>query len=101
MRQLLNDNYRRFDSEILKVFIKAIGIYPLGSFVLLNNGGIGRVIKVNLGAPLRPAIKVLIGANGNRYLKSDGPIVNLLEISEVFIAKATDPNNALGNKKLI
>ena len=47
MRQLLNDNTHRFDSEILKVFIKSVGIYPLGSFVLLNDGSIGRVILVN------------------------------------------------------
>ena len=36
----------------------------------MNNGGIGRVIKINEGAPLRPAIKVLIDPNGTRYVKT-------------------------------
>ena len=101
MRQLLNDNSRRFDSEILKVFITSIGIYPLGSFVLLNNGGIGRVIKINRGAPLRPALKMLIDPNGTRYMKNDGPLVDLHEEKEAFIAKAIDPKSSLSAKKTI
>ena len=101
MRQLLNDNSRRFDSEILKVFIKSIGIYPVGSFVLLNNGGIGRVIKINPGAPLRPAIKIIISATGEKFLQSDGPVLDLLKDEAVFIAKAIDPKNALGTAKTI
>jgi HD-GYP domain-containing protein (c-di-GMP phosphodiesterase class II) len=99
MRQLLTDNSRRFDSDILKIFIKAIGIYPLGSFVLLNNGGIGRVIKINRGAPLRPALKLLIDPGGTRYLQNDGAIVDLLDEKDVFIAKAIDPKKALGATK--
>ncbi len=98
MRQLLNDNSRRFDSEILKVFIKTIGIYPLGSFVLLNNGAIGRVIKINRAAPLRPAIRVIVDANGNRHLNGGGPLFDLANNKDVFIAKAIDPN-ALSAKK--
>ena len=98
MRQLLNDNSRRFDSEILKVFIKSIGIYPVGSFVLLNNGIVGRVIKVNVGAPLRPAIKLLVDAQGQKHLGDDGEIVDLLKDQDLFIARAIDPK-ALGPKK--
>ncbi len=101
VRQLLNDNSRRFDSEILKVFIKAIGIYPIGSFVLLNNGGIGRVVKINRGVPLRPVIKVLIDNEGHKYLRNDGPVVDLLAEKDLFIAKAIDPNNALGASRTI
>ena len=67
----------------------------------MNNGGIGRVIKINEGAPLRPAIKVLIDPNGTRYVKTEGPIVDLMSAKEVFIAKAIDPNNALGNQKMM
>ncbi len=98
MRQLLNDNSRRFDSEILKVFIKAVGIYPLGSFVLLNNGAIGRVIKINRSAPLRPAVRILVDAEGNRHLNNDGPLLDLANNKDVFIAKAIDPK-AIGAKK--
>lgn len=99
MRQILNDNSRRFDSEILKVFIKGIGIYPVGSFVLLNNGIVGRVIKVNVGAPLRPAIKLLVDAQGQKYLNNEGEIIDLSDDSGLFIARAIDPKAITPKKK--
>ena len=43
MKALLSDNSRRFDPDIIKAFIKSMGIYPLGSLVLLNNAAIARV----------------------------------------------------------
>ncbi len=79
MRQLLNDNSRRFDSEVLKVFIKSIGIYPLGSFVLLNNGSIGRVIKVNENVPLRPAVRLLVDKTGKKFENDEGAILDLVK----------------------
>ncbi len=100
MRQLLNDNSRRFDSEILKIFIKSVGIYPLGSYVILNNGIVGRVIKVNENAPLRPAVRLLVDRNGKKYENDQGEILDLVKEKEIFIAKAIDPN-AISAKKTI
>ncbi len=100
MRQLLNDNSRRFDSEVLKVFIKAVGIYPLGSYVLLNNGSIGRVIKVNENAPLRPAVRLLVDKSGKKYENDEGAILDLTKESEVFIARAIDPKVIAAKKSV-
>ena len=100
MRQLLNDNSRRFDSEVLKVFIKSIGIYPIGSFVLLNNGSIGRVIKVNENVPLRPAVRLLVDKSGKKFENDEGAILDLVKESEVFIARAIDPK-AIAAKKMM
>lgn len=100
MRQLLNDNSRRFDSEVLKVFIKSIGIYPLGSFVLLNNGSIGRVIKVNESVPLRPAVRLLVDKAGKKFENDEGAILDLVKESDVFIARAIDPK-AIAAKKMM
>jgi len=100
MRQLLNDNSRRFDSEVLKVFIKSIGIYPLGSYVLLSNGSIGRVIKVNEGAPLRPAVRLLVDKSGNKYENDEGAMLDLVKEGEVFIARAIDPKMIAAKKRM-
>ncbi|HET7839082.1 MAG TPA: HD-GYP domain-containing protein, partial [Rectinemataceae bacterium] len=54
MKALLSDNSRRFDPDIIKAFIKSMGIYPLGSTVLLNNAAIARVVETHPDAPLRP-----------------------------------------------
>ena len=98
MRQLLNDNSRRFDSEVLKVFVRSIGIYPLGSFVLLNNGSIGRVIKVNENVPLRPAVRLLVDRNGKKYENDEGAILDLAKESDIFIARAIDPKAIAARK---
>ena len=42
MKNLLSDNSRRFDPDILKAFIKVMGIYPIGSVVFLSNAAIAR-----------------------------------------------------------
>ena len=44
MRSILSENGKRFDPEILKAFIRTVGIYPLGSLVVLDNGAVGVVV---------------------------------------------------------
>lgn len=46
----------RFDSNILKLLIKSLGVYPPGSVVLLSNDVYGLVISVNPHKPLRPYV---------------------------------------------
>jgi putative nucleotidyltransferase with HDIG domain len=47
---------KRYDAEILMLFIKTLGIYPPGSLVELSDGGFGTVISVNPNKPLRPYV---------------------------------------------
>jgi len=91
MRTILSDNGRRFDPEILKVFIKSLGIYPIGSIVLLSDASIGRVIENHPDAPLRPKIRTMIDSLGTAYLNDEGSVINLLEDKSVFIARAVNP----------
>ena len=91
MKNLLSDNARRFDPEVLKAFIKTMGIYPIGSIVLLNTGAIARVIEGHSDAPLRPKIRVLVDEFGNAFNNDDGEIINLLQEKSMFIARAIDP----------
>ncbi|HUZ18864.1 MAG TPA: HD-GYP domain-containing protein [Spirochaetia bacterium] len=94
MRQILNDNSRRFDSEILKVFIKSMGIYPRGSIVLLNDGSIGRVERIHGDAPLRPALQLIVDKRGRRLPPEKAPMLDLLEEKALFIARAISPKEA-------
>ncbi len=91
MKNLLSDNARRFDPEVLKAFIKTMGIYPIGSIVLLNTGAIARVIEGHSEAPLRPKIRILVDEFGNAFNNDDGEIINLLQEKSMFIARAIDP----------
>jgi len=91
MKNLLSDNLRRFDPDVIKAFIQTMGIYPIGSIILLNNGAIARVIEVQATAPLRPKIKILIDEFGKKFKQDDGEEIDLLVEKSLFIAKAIDP----------
>lgn len=89
IKQILNDSSRKFDPEILKVFVRSMGIYPLGSIVILNNGLIARVVKIHNGAPLRPGITVLMNDKGKKVKEPE--YVDLMKEKGLFILRALDP----------
>jgi HD-GYP domain-containing protein (c-di-GMP phosphodiesterase class II) len=91
MKNLLSDNSRRFDPDVLKAFIQTMGIYPIGSIVLLNSGAMARVIEIHSEAPLRPKIHILVDEFGKVFKSEEGDIIDLLTEKSLFIAKAVDP----------
>jgi len=101
MREILNDNSTRFDSDILKVFIKSMGIYPIGSLVILNDSSIARVKLVHTEAPLRPFVQILMTPAG-RILKGENEkTIDLLTEKSLFIVKAItreEINKKVGKK---
>jgi HD-GYP domain-containing protein (c-di-GMP phosphodiesterase class II) len=96
MKALLSDNSRRFDPDILKAFIKSMGIYPLGSTVLLNNAAIAKVIEIHPEAPLRPKLRIIVDEFGKRYERDEGDVVDLVAEKSLFIARALDPKELAG-----
>ncbi|MDR3193586.1 MAG: HD-GYP domain-containing protein [Treponema sp.] len=86
MKNLLSDNQSRFDPAILKAFVRIIGIHPIGSIVLLNNGSVGQVTEVRSEAPLRPKILILQSKEGSKQKK--GEILDLLIEKTLFITRA-------------
>lgn len=54
-----------FDSDLVKVLIDQISVFPLGSKVLLNTGEVGKVVKINKGYPLRPVLQITFGSDGS------------------------------------
>jgi HD-GYP domain-containing protein (c-di-GMP phosphodiesterase class II) len=91
MKNLLSDNMRRFDPYVIKAFTQTMGIYPIGSIVLLNNGAIARVVKVMPVAALRPRIKLLVDESGKVFKQDEGAEIDLLAEKSLFISKAMDP----------
>jgi len=89
IKSIISDNFKKFDPNIVKAFLKGMGIYPIGSIVLLNNSTIGRVIEIHDDAPLRPKIEIIINELGIKMEKS--VIIDLLKNSNYFIVKAVDP----------
>jgi len=71
-----------FNPIILKAFVQMMGVFPIGSVVLLSTGEVGLVTGVNqeMKFLMRPKVKIIAEADGN---KIDGEIVDLTEIDAV------------------
>ncbi|MFQ6617321.1 MAG: HD domain-containing phosphohydrolase [Fidelibacterota bacterium] len=74
-----------FEIKIIKALIKQISIFPLESYVKLNNGEIGKVIKTNYSHPMRPTIEVVFSASGQKL--DEKKILNLVDTPFLFIEK--------------
>jgi putative nucleotidyltransferase with HDIG domain len=48
----------KFDPQLLKVFIRCLGVYPPGTIVQLSNGFIALVTTVNMACPTKPIVLV-------------------------------------------
>ncbi len=47
-----------FDPDILRAFVKALGVYPPGTFVALDDGSVGLVVETNSDDLLRPLLMI-------------------------------------------
>lgn len=48
----------KFDPNLLKGFIRNMGVYPPGTIVQLSNGALGMVTTVNTSRPMKPMVMV-------------------------------------------
>jgi len=94
---MLERSGKDFDPALIKVFINMIGIFPIGTLVLLNTNEIGIVTQIKGDSePIdRPEVCLLYYSDGE-YLK--GQIVDLKEKEETTgefkrtIVKTLNPN---------
>ena len=79
---------KNFSNKILKAFLDELSLYPIGSYVKLNNKSIGRVIATNPDQPLKPIINLLFDGNGNRI--TEERIINLKENPILVVSGGID-----------
>lgn len=81
LRFMLNKTGKAFDPILMKLFVNAIGIYPIGTLVLLNSKEIGVVFATNPNPEKadRPKVKIVLDPAG---AEADGRIVDLSEEDE-------------------
>jgi HD-GYP domain-containing protein (c-di-GMP phosphodiesterase class II) len=66
LRKMLEKERKAFDPVLLKVFINMLGIYPVGSLVILNTGEVGLVMQANPVELSRPEVVIIADKNGKR-----------------------------------
>ena len=77
----------KFDSRLLQIFVRCLGVYPPGTVVQLSNGVIGMVATINTAKPMRPMVVVY----DQEIPKEEALLVDLEADAEVNIAKALRP----------
>ena len=55
-----------FDPKLLEVFVRMVGIYPVGSLVRLSTGELALVVKPNPADTSRPFVRILFERTGRR-----------------------------------
>ncbi len=59
-----------FNPKFFKVFIKTLGIYPIGTLVRLDTNEIALVVRINPNDPNRPTVKILFDPEGREFTKA-------------------------------
>ncbi len=77
VKELVGTKNLLFSPRIIKAFLEEISIYPIGSYVQLNNKVVGSVIATNKDQPLKPVIKILFDGHGTRM--AEDKIIDLKE----------------------
>lgn len=84
----------QLDPLLFKFFINMVGVFPIGTLVLLDTKELGLVYESDVVFADRPRVLIIIDRTGERV---DGPVVNLTEKAETgkylrSIVKTLDPN---------
>ena len=75
----------QFPNKIVKDFLVEISLFPVNSYVRLNNKAIGRVLSTDKNHPLKPVIELLYDGVGQKMKRekivhlSDSPLLRIVD----------------------
>ena len=89
LQKIYEWRYQDFDPELVEMFIKIIGIYPLGSLVRLSDESIGMVIEGNPKNSVCPKLLLLYDDRGK--LLKEPRILDLAHVEGLKILHSVEP----------
>lgn len=66
MEYIMANSNSMFDTKIVNIFVNRIAAYPIGLSIKLSNNKHALVVDNNVGAPLRPIVKIFADSKGNK-----------------------------------
>lgn len=91
MKEIIRNSKGLFPTAIIKTLVNQLSMFPVKSFVRLNNGSTGMVIKANSFWPLKPIIALLNDAQGKKV--TGNVVVDLAESRLLYIEDVIDEND--------
>lgn len=92
-RELIRSKPPLYSTQAVRYFLREISLYPVGSYVKLNNNAIAQVVEINNNHPLRPRVRIVYDGQGNAV--TEDVIVRLDQQSLFFIMGAVSLRNAI------
>ena len=77
----------KFDSRLLQLLIRRLGVYPPGTVVQLSNGAMAMVATVNTSHPMKPILVVY----DESVPRDEAILIDLSQDADLNIAKAIKP----------
>lgn len=68
LRQLYDQGGTQFDPALVAAFVRTVGIYPVGTLVMLESGHLAVVEEVNHDILLSPVVRVIYHASRRQYV---------------------------------
>jgi HD-GYP domain-containing protein (c-di-GMP phosphodiesterase class II) len=75
-----------FDPQTIRHFLRTVSLYPIGAYVRLSTGEIGRVVRTSTEAYDRPSVEI-VGSDPPR-------MVALPESPDIHVVEVIDPEQA-------
>ena len=91
IKELIASKNSPFAPEIVKVFLNEISVFPVGSYVKLNNMSIGEVIAINKTYSLKPTINLIVDGNGKKV--SGNVVIDLEKQPVLYILNAVSEDD--------
>lgn len=88
IKSIIDIGKSKFPSRVLKEFLNQISLFPVNTYVKLNNKSIGRVLSTNKSQPLRPTIELLYDGLGQEMEK--GKLIDLSNFPLLHIVDTID-----------
>ncbi len=80
---------RGFDPQIVRSFVRLLGVYPVGSMVALTTGEVAVVTEVSGDRLSRPTVRVVLDAQGDPVQPRE---LDLSAVEDVGVKRSLDPS---------
>ncbi|MBS1160547.1 MAG: hypothetical protein H6R15_2966 [Proteobacteria bacterium] len=84
LKKLLEWSSHHFSPQLVKTFIRAIGIYPSGTLVQLESKRLGVVIEQNESNLLQPVVRAIYHAGQKHYIAPE--IIDLAKVQDRIVS---------------